>query len=269
MLPLKNFIILLLKIGIFISNSNILDMHPTKQHWTSVRTNLSEIVPYSYRTTKKLLIKDNLYKRYIGKAKNRTFIKEAPKLYKSVMSYTEVLKEVFKKQKTYKTSYNLSHRIRFIVELDSDIKKLRCECGKTYNWTRYCRYCPEPKKVNLGKKHSDESKKRMRLATLKYLSTLKGQLAPRYNRDSIQIIEQYGIENGYKFMHAENGGEYFVRELGYFLDAYDPIANVALEVDEEHHFDRNGNLLERDITRQKEIEKILGCEFIRIQYDRA
>ena len=45
----------------------------------------------------------------------------------------------------------------------------------------------------------------MRLSTLKYLENLKGQLAPRYNKDSIELIEEYGKANGYKFMHAENG----------------------------------------------------------------
>ena len=83
------------------------------------------------------------------------------------------------------------------------------------------------------------------------------------------LIEEYGKNEGYTFMHAENGGEYFIKELGYFVDAYDPINNVVLEVDERHHFDNKGKLKEKDIIRQKEITKILGCKFIRIKYDRV
>lgn len=42
--------------------------------------------------------------------------------------------------------------------------------------------------------------------------------------------------------------------------------NVALEVDEAHHFDRNDELLERDKVRQSQIEQALGCKFIRIKF---
>jgi len=41
--------------------------------------------------------------------------------------------------------------------------------------------------------------------------------------------------------------------------------NIVIEVDEPHHFDQNGNLLEIDIRRQKEIEDFLNCTFIRIK----
>ena len=68
-------------------------------------------------------------------------------------------------------------------------------------------------------------------------------------------------------MHAENGGEYFIKELGYFLDAYDPIHNIALEIDEKHHFNTDGNLKDKDLERQLQIETLLGCRFERIKYD--
>jgi len=61
-----------------------------------------------------------------------------------------------------------------------------------------------------------------------------------------------------------NGGEYHIKELGYWLDGYDKENNVVYEFDEKHHFDKNGNLSEKDITRQQEIELLLGCKFIRI-----
>lgn len=244
-------------------------MNSTKQHWSKVKEELTLIEPYSYQETKAILEENDLYKKYTGKAKNRTFIKENPRLYKSVLYHTSKLEQVFKEQGTYKTAYNLTHRLKFIVEIDRDLEALKCKCGAKYNWTKYCRLCPDPKKNQLGKPHTEETKKKMRISTLNYLKELKGQLAPRYNKDSIPLIEEYGRINGYKFIHAENGGEYFVKELGYFLDAYDPVAKVALEVDESHHFNKDGELSARDVTRQKQIEKVLGCTFIRIKYDRV
>jgi len=62
-----------------------------------------------------------------------------------------------------------------------------------------------------------------------------------------------------------NGGEYYIKELGCWLDGYDKVNNVAYEYDEKYHFDKDGNLKEKDIKRQKEIEKILKCKFIRIK----
>jgi len=240
-----------------------------KEQWDDVRRRMKECTPYDRETTRTLLMDGDRYLRYLGKARNRTAIAEDLKLYVSIMTHTQDLETVFKAQKSYKGHYNFSNRIKFIVDCNYDIEELRCECGRKYNWTKYCRKCPNPKKrAMLGKTHSAETKKKQRLSTLKYLESCKGQLAPRYNKDAIPIIEEYGNKYGYKFMHAENGGEYFVKELGYFLDAYDPINNVALEIDERHHYNRGGTLKERDIVRQQEIQEVLDCEFVRIKYTR-
>jgi hypothetical protein len=92
-------------------------------------------------------------------------------------------------------------------------------------------------------------------------------LFPNYNVNAIPIIEQYGKKYGYNFQHAENGGEYYVEELGYYLDGYDTEKNVVIEIDESHHFNKNGFLKKRDIIRQDRIENLLGCKFIRIKYE--
>jgi len=241
----------------------------TEQHWINVRKYLNSLQAYTPELTREMLIENDLYKSYSGKAKNRTLIKENPTLYKSIMENTAILQEVFIKQKSYKSTYNLTSRIKLIVQHNYDISALKCQCGKIYNWTKYCRACPDYKRNQLGKPHSEETKLKMRISTLAYLENLKGQLAPRYNKGSIALIEEYGREQGYRFMHAENGGEYYIKELGYFLDAYDPIFNIALEIDEKHHFDKDENLKDRDKNRQKLIEQKLGCKFIRIKYDRV
>lgn len=83
--------------------------------------------------------------------------------------------------------------------------------------------------------------------------------------DEIAIIEKFGKENGFNFQHAENGGEFKVPGLGYWVDAYDSKKNVVLEIDERQHFDKFGNLIERDVKRQNEIISVLGCQFYRIK----
>ena len=49
--------------------------------------------------------------------------------------------------------------------------------------------------------------------------------------------------------------------LGYRIDAYFPKYQLAIEVDEQGHNDRD---IDYEIKRQKAIGKLLGCEFIRI-----
>ncbi len=88
---------------------------------------------------------------------------------------------------------------------------------------------------------------------------------PAYNVDSIRIIEEYGKKHGYYFQHAENGGE--VQILTYFVDGYDVMRNVVLEVDEPNHY-LNGRLKEKDLQRQWKIMRHKQCTFIRIRIDR-
>jgi hypothetical protein len=111
--------------------------------------------------------------------------------------------------------------------------------------------------------HTDESRKKMRLSHIDYISKMKGQMFPKYNVDSIPIIEEYGKEHGYNFQHAENGGEYYIEELGYWVDAYDKEKNVVLEIDEPRH-----KYYQNDDTREKEIKDLLGCKFLRIKLDK-
>ena len=92
-----------------------------------------------------------------------------------------------------------------------------------------------------------------------------GQLTPGYNINACNVIDDYGKKHGYNFQHAENGGEYYIRELGYWVDGYDKEKNIVIEIDECHHYDKFGNLSERDLDRQNEIEKYLDCRFVRLK----
>jgi len=113
--------------------------------------------------------------------------------------------------------------------------------------------------------NSDLRRKKIRIAAIKRIEDRYGQAVPNYNPDACKLIDEYGKENGYNFQHAENGGEHHIKKLGYWVDGYDKEKNVVIEVDESFHFDYNGDLKEKDIIRQKEIEKYLNCEFIRLR----
>jgi hypothetical protein len=114
-----------------------------------------------------------------------------------------------------------------------------------------------------GKQHSAETKRIQRIRRIDALSS-KHPMYPGYNPSACIAIDKFGKENGYNFQHAENGGEYFISELGYWVDGYDTDKNVVIEYDESHHFDRYGNLKSRDIARQMEIESYLQCKFLRL-----
>lgn len=240
-------------------------MNYVKLGWNKIKKEVKKITKvYSLHKVKKILLTDNFYKELYGKSRNRTLLKKDKKLFKSIYFYSKILETTLKNQNTHKGSYNFAKRVKFIVEYNCKIEKLKCQCGKKYNWTKYCRFCPNYHKTFLGKTHSEVTKQHMRIGALRYLAKTVGQIQPRYNVNSIDLIENYGKNNGYNFQHAENGGEYYIKELGYFVDAYDKEKNIVLEVDEPVHY-KNGKLCKKDILRQKQIKKFLGCKFIRLK----
>lgn len=237
-----------------------------KDGYNRIFNNLDNIKDlYSIEDTLSLLNNDFYYKNYFGKSKNRTLIRENPKLYKSIYHHTKILENEFSKIGKCKSNYSFVKRMIFLVERNSNIDSLRCECGKTYTWNTYCRYCPNPKRTNLGKTASDEFKLKCRKSALKFLEKVNGQLLPRYNPKSIPVIERVARKMGITdLQHAENGGEYYVKEIGYWVDGYSKEKNTVIEYDESHHFDSNGKLKDRDVRRQREIEEYLKCKFVRI-----
>ena len=173
------------------------------------------------------------------------------------------------KNKIKKCSYGCEQIARYKIP---KIEKYCC----SKNWAK----CPEIKKKNsktnsikqkgknnarFGVTVSDETRKKIRISYIKDMQNKHGQIFPNYNKNACKLIKEYGKKFGYNFQHAENGREYFINELGYWVDGYDKVKNVVIEVDEKAHFDSDFNLIENDLRRQKEIEDLLGCKFIRIK----
>jgi len=117
----------------------------------------------------------------------------------------------------------------------------------------------------LSEETKKEIKKRSRVARIAEIKRKKGICIPNYNSKACILFEQINKENNWNLQHAENGGEYQIKELGYFVDAIDFKNKIIIEYDEKHHF-KNGKLKKEDIVRQKEIEKLYpNFEFIRVR----
>ena len=127
-------------------------------------------------------------------------------------------------------------------------------------------------KLTIGRTHEGLKNKEFSSVDLTkaYLEKIKKrfnngeQISPNFNSESCLFFDKLSIENNICIQHAMNGGEYYIKQLGYWLDGYDKNNNVAYEWDEPHHFFK-GELREKDLIRQIEIEKFLKCKFIRIK----
>ena len=125
-------------------------------------------------------------------------------------------------------------------------------------WLEKCRKGAYGKR---GKKVSEEARKNLRLGQLNRLQQMYGQLFPNYNKNICKVFDEINRTLVWNGVHAENGGEYHLKNLGYWLDYYEPTQNVVIEFYEKYHFTRKGQF-EKDELRRKEIVQELNCRFI-------
>ncbi len=113
-----------------------------------------------------------------------------------------------------------------------------------------------------GREHTDATKRKMRLSHIKRIEDRYGTIFPNYNINAISIIEQKAKELGITdLQHAENGGEFYIKELGYWVDGYSEEKNIVIEYYEPFH----KRQVERDLKRKQEIINFLGCEFVELK----
>jgi len=165
----------------------------------------------------------------------------------------KTLEEIYGKERASQIREKYNQRPRPTKE-SNDKRRISCisaGCGKD----------------NLGRKHSEESKTKMRINMIRKLEKLGIKFHPPYNPKACEYFNKLMEETKTYIQHAENGGEYYIRELGYWIDGYDKDNNIVYEFDEKKHHYIDGKLREKDIERQKQITAFLNCEFIRIKED--
>lgn len=116
---------------------------------------------------------------------------------------------------------------------------------------------------NIDRTVSEETRQIHRLNMVKRLKATYKKFHPPYNKNACVYFDKLMVENNIHIQHALNGGEYHIKELGYWVDGYDTENNTVYEYDEKHHF-KNGKLKNKDIIRQQQITDHLNCKFIRI-----
>jgi len=141
------------------------------------------------------------------------------------------------------------------------INGMQGRCAYDIWLEKYGKIEADKRRCNANEKRSIASSK----SRIRQIQQRCGQIMPNYNPAGCIIIDWYNMYYDLNFQHAENGGEYHIKELGYFVDGYDKEKNIVIEIDERHHFDSSGNLRECDVQRQRRIENLLKCEFIRIK----
>lgn len=110
----------------------------------------------------------------------------------------------------------------------------------------------------------EETANKLRKTFIKKLKAIDKNFHPPYSKRGCEYFNKLMDETGIKIHHAENGGEFHIEELGYWVDGYDKENNVVYEWDDKRHY-VNDELSEKDKKRQMRIEKLLGCRFIRIR----
>lgn len=113
-----------------------------------------------------------------------------------------------------------------------------------------------------GKFHTDDTRRKLRISHIDRMEKLG--ICPRFNKNGCDYLDRLSEETGWDIQHALNGGEYYIKDLGYFVDGFDSQRNIVVEYDEpgSNHF-RCGKLNDRGMKRMREIIDFLGCRFFR------
>ena len=115
-----------------------------------------------------------------------------------------------------------------------------------------------------GTSRPSEVVAKIRLSHIERRNKLTGQIVPGYNSDACKFFDFLNFHLGWQGFYAENGGEFYIEELGYWVDYYEKNINLIVEWYEEHHY-RGGKVRDKDVRRREDIINKLGCAFIEIR----
>jgi len=146
-----------------------------------------------------------------------------------------------------------------------------CKCNKERykiirNNEKYVKECPLCKKEL---KYSNRTNYKRSIKEnnvckecIKFIKKYNSKYNPNYNEKACEFMDLLNEKNKWNLKHAKNNdAEEMI--LWYYPDGYDKEKNIVFEYDEPHHYYKDGTLKKKDIKRQKEIIKYIGCKFIR------
>jgi very-short-patch-repair endonuclease len=92
-------------------------------------------------------------------------------------------------------------------------------------------------------------------------------LATRTSHKRLESMVLYALHYSLRdvLIHSQHAVVVDGRDSPYYVDAYFPDLNLAVEIDEPHHVRQR----EADSVREQEIQKKIGCRFIRIGCDES
>lgn len=107
-----------------------------------------------------------------------------------------------------------------------------------------------------GLKHSNETKKKQRIKALERIEKNYGIPIPNYTPSACEIFKKFDELHNTNGRYAVYGnGEYWIKELGYFIDYINFDLKLIIECDTPDHFDIFDNELLESIQRLKEIQE--------------
>ena len=131
-------------------------------------------------------------------------------------------------------------------------EKFCINCGKKLEGKQQ-KFCSNNCK-DIGFKSYSEIKRKMRIFMINNVNQRiqnNQQIVPNWNPKACDYFEKFDLENNTQGQHARNGGEYHIKELGYWVDYINHEKKIIIEYDEKYHEKQK----QKDIRRQEEIEK--------------
>ena len=117
--------------------------------------------------------------------------------------------------------------------------------------------------AQIGTKHSEETKRKMRISRINNIIENNGGVKPSINKRSFEYFSNLEKEKNWDGLFGFKNYEYHIKELGYFIDYYEPNLNIVVEYDEVPHYNIDNSLKEKDIVRMEQIKEYLKCKFFR------
>jgi hypothetical protein len=111
-----------------------------------------------------------------------------------------------------------------------------------------------------GKKHGEKTRLKMRISAANRILNKGG---PNIGIKETSYFYKLDLEMDWDgIFYGKNDKQYYVKELGYFVDYYEPSKNIVVEYDEPRHY-RCNQLKNEDIYRMNSIIDHLKCRFLR------